>query len=412
MNPLAFFRSQAVRSELKRASVCASMPVSLHYVRDGEEGPAVFSAGGCTACKRMAESPEGRVACRASRSECSQRAVSRGKPVSFVCHMGFACVSVSALDAAPGFVLTFGPFNPSEAPESLEIDARDRWRELFDDEDGLELDDVIPVSGNAAPALAQWTKEGVERLWFEQTRSQEDGAPPVETNSQTLTRNKRKGRAFTDPYDSAQIAAALAGGNRKQVRALIDGVLCESESRVRVSPAVRRARTAALIASVLEASARAGLSTEGVWAEYPTAINGLFEAESDRELRKIATDLLWTVAKSKPKAQKDDDGLEKLNELLEGRLVDGVTLNEAAAALGQHPTAITHRLQRKYDMSFSQYMGRLRVDKAKEALRRTKLGVGEVARRVGIDDTSNFAKLFRKFEGMSPLEYRRRRQRK
>jgi len=45
---------------------------------------------------------------------------------------------------------------------------------------------------------------------------------------------------------------------------------------------------------------------------------------------------------------------------------------------------------------------------AKELLRRTKLSVGEVARRVGIGDPSNFNKLFRKFETVPPVEYRKR----
>ena len=41
-------------------------------------------------------------------------------------------------------------------------------------------------------------------------------------------------------------------------------------------------------------------------------------------------------------------------------------------------------------------------------MRRTKLGVSDVARRVGIADNSNFAKLFRRYEGVSPQEYRER----
>ena len=44
----------------------------------------------------------------------------------------------------------------------------------------------------------------------------------------------------------------------------------------------------------------------------------------------------------------------------------------------------------------------------REMLQRTKLGVGDVGKRVGIGDSSNFSRLFRKFEGMSPREYRRR----
>jgi len=96
-----------------------------------------------------------------------------------------------------------------------------------------------------------------------------------------------------------------------------------------------------------------------------------------------------------------------LNRLVMSRLPGKITLNEIAAELGQHPTAITHRLQRKFGMSFSEYVGRIRIDKAKELLRRTRLGAGEIARRVGTSDASNFSKLFRKLEGMSPLEYRK-----
>jgi two-component system response regulator YesN len=100
--------------------------------------------------------------------------------------------------------------------------------------------------------------------------------------------------------------------------------------------------------------------------------------------------------------------MTKFNQLVEARLVEGVTLNEIAAELGQTPTAITHRLQRGYGMSFSQYLGRLRVEKAKELLRRTQLPVSAIAQRVGLSDVSNFGKLFRKFEGMAPLDYRQR----
>ena len=89
-----------------------------------------------------------------------------------------------------------------------------------------------------------------------------------------------------------------------------------------------------------------------------------------------------------------------------GRMPERVQLREIAQRLGKHPTAITHHLQRKYGLSFCQYVARLRIDKAKELLRRTRLGIGEVATRVGISDQSNFTKQFRKFEGLSPVQYR------
>ena len=100
--------------------------------------------------------------------------------------------------------------------------------------------------------------------------------------------------------------------------------------------------------------------------------------------------------------------LAKVDDVLSESLADGVTLNEVAARIGCTPSAITHALQRKFGMSFTQYVGRLRVAAAKELLRRTRLSPMEIGRRIGIPDASNFARLFKKFENMTPLEYRKR----
>jgi YesN/AraC family two-component response regulator len=101
------------------------------------------------------------------------------------------------------------------------------------------------------------------------------------------------------------------------------------------------------------------------------------------------------------------DSLAELNRIVSDRLAEGVTLAEVAERLGRNPTTLTHQLKRKLDMTFTQYLGRMRIDKAKDLLRRTGLGIGEVARRVGVADSSNFSKLFKKYEGVSPQQYRR-----
>jgi len=65
-------------------------------------------------------------------------------------------------------------------------------------------------------------------------------------------------------------------------------------------------------------------------------------------------------------------------------------------------------LRRKFGMSFSEYVNRLRIDRAKDLLRRTQLNATQIAQRLGISDQSNFGKLFKRFEGITPLEYRER----
>jgi len=64
------------------------------------------------------------------------------------------------------------------------------------------------------------------------------------------------------------------------------------------------------------------------------------------------------------------------------------------------------REQRRFGLRFSELAGKGRIERAKKALRDTQLTVGEIARRVGIADVSNFGRLFRRFEGHSPQAYR------
>ncbi|MBI2432192.1 MAG: PocR ligand-binding domain-containing protein, partial [Candidatus Hydrogenedentes bacterium] len=96
MTPLAFFRGAEVRRLLERAAEAAGMPLSLHYVEHGEEGPKMAAWGGCATCAYVAGLPEGKRACRESRLAASLDALAQGRGLPFLCHMGFACVAAPA----------------------------------------------------------------------------------------------------------------------------------------------------------------------------------------------------------------------------------------------------------------------------------------------------------------------------
>jgi two-component system response regulator YesN len=53
------------------------------------------------------------------------------------------------------------------------------------------------------------------------------------------------------------------------------------------------------------------------------------------------------------------------------------------------------------------YLARLRMIKARELLRDDRLSVKEVASQVGYTDGHHFAREFRRFDGMSPSQYRK-----
>lgn len=59
-------------------------------------------------------------------------------------------------------------------------------------------------------------------------------------------------------------------------------------------------------------------------------------------------------------------------------------------------------------LSVSQYLIRYRINKACEFFREYNFNVSQVAQMVGIDDIFYFSKLFKKFKGITPTEYKKR----
>ena len=84
-----------------------------------------------------------------------------------------------------------------------------------------------------------------------------------------------------------------------------------------------------------------------------------------------------------------------------------LNLNYCANKLDVTPSYLSGRFSRDMNQSFSVYLNNLRIDKAREMLKNVSLKVYVIAERVGIADVSYFNKLFREYEGKTPLQYRR-----
>lgn len=69
---------------------------------------------------------------------------------------------------------------------------------------------------------------------------------------------------------------------------------------------------------------------------------------------------------------------------------------------------LSREFKNEYDITIGNYLLNLRIGRAKELLRFTAMPIEEIAAECGISDTSYFTKVFRKSEGMTALEYRRK----
>ncbi|MGO4545815.1 response regulator [Paenibacillus sp. 2TAB23] len=71
-----------------------------------------------------------------------------------------------------------------------------------------------------------------------------------------------------------------------------------------------------------------------------------------------------------------------------------------------HPVYLGHLFQKETNETFTEYINKYRIGKAKEMLKETQLKVQEIALQVGYWETGYFYKQFKKYVGISPTDYK------
>jgi AraC family transcriptional regulator, L-rhamnose operon regulatory protein RhaS len=90
------------------------------------------------------------------------------------------------------------------------------------------------------------------------------------------------------------------------------------------------------------------------------------------------------------------------------RTSEPVAVPQWAAAVGLSVSHFRERFFCETGFSPSGYLCRLRIDEAKKLLRAGSLPVTSVAHEMGFSSSQYFATVFKRMEGLSPMEFRRR----
>jgi len=83
-----------------------------------------------------------------------------------------------------------------------------------------------------------------------------------------------------------------------------------------------------------------------------------------------------------------------------------LSLKSLAQELKIHPVYLGQLFHQETGSTFTEYFNRYRVEKAKQLLVEGRHKVHEIARMVGYPDTRYFYKKFKKYVGVSPMDYR------
>ena len=85
-----------------------------------------------------------------------------------------------------------------------------------------------------------------------------------------------------------------------------------------------------------------------------------------------------------------------------------ITVNDVVNFIGFSRGYLSSAFKKAKGISLQEYLLKVRMQKAKELLAGTDLQIQEIAEKTGYTDQLNFSRIFRKYVGVSPSEYRRK----
>jgi len=140
------------------------------------------------------------------------------------------------------------------------------------------------------------------------------------------------------------------------------------------------------------------------------AMAGLFYAGYSRKQRKmkfmevhsqiLPTEVHLTIQSA------SEDQIRKARDYILLNYQHPITARDVAEAIHISPNWLSKFFHRGTGKTVTQYLNEVRILEAKNLLKNSGLSITEVAARIGFNDLSNFFKVFRKLERMSPKEYK------
>jgi AraC-like DNA-binding protein len=100
--------------------------------------------------------------------------------------------------------------------------------------------------------------------------------------------------------------------------------------------------------------------------------------------------------------------VEDVEAFVRERYAEGLSLASLAARFGFNPSYLSRLFSARTGVHLTEYINRVRIQKSCALLKRSAMGIVEIAFAVGYNNRSHFDRYFRRITGMSPREYRNR----
>lgn len=129
------------------------------------------------------------------------------------------------------------------------------------------------------------------------------------------------------------------------------------------------------------------------------------------ETMKEVRESLWELIKESVQMDRmaDTDSKSRIRmaiQYIHEHYNENLPVNELAARFDMSPNYFSSIFKKEMNQSAVNYITEYRVQKAREYLEASDWSVVEIARKVGYEDNQYFFRVFKKYTGLTPLQYR------
>ena len=206
-----------------------------------------------------------------------------------------------------------------------------------------------------------------------------------------------------------ELISFVQSGKKQQAKALLNDILSVIFSMAEGGMDTIRVRLFELLAFLSRAAVSAGAPLKEVNAITKEAFEICEEHTDFEQLCFLAArameGFIDTVYRNRDQKQTSYQ-LTRAIEYIQEHYMEDLSLSAVASSVYVSEYYLSHLFRKEMNLTFSDYVIKVRIDKARELLREdTSARIQEIADKVGFNDPNYFAKTYKKHTGISPREY-------
>ncbi len=207
------------------------------------------------------------------------------------------------------------------------------------------------------------------------------------------------------------LIAAIKRGDRPAAREILNRVLVGIYYFGRERPLLLKSFILELIVTMSRSAVEAGGDPSELLGTNYSSFADLAGIDSEEELCAWLVSMLERIMDA-IKSNREFPNTVLLGEALrymEEHLHEEMSRDDVAQVACLSPSHFSRVVKHTFGQSFTDLLSKMRIDKARELLARTDISLIQVCLECGFSDPSYFTKVFRKYTGRTPGEYRRSR---